>query len=562
MRALAAAVLWAFLARPAAGDLLLNEVLYDPDGADEGAEFVELWNPGDAPALLAGVTIEAGDGASGGAWTVVWSGSAPDTVAPHAPWLIPGASLVGTMQNGPDAVRLLRGGVVLDLLGYGPLTTPSLFEGAPAPDAPSGESLARAADGVDTDVNADDWAVSSAPTPGRANHPETGLSFRVPPVALRPEVPWPGDVVVAAARVLCTGRRALAAGAWSVALEPAETPGVTLASADGPSIAPGESVDVPLSFRAPSIRGPFAVRALVRAAAPEGALLDSARLEARAGAGPAAVSEFAFRGPAGEWVEVECLEAVPDLGALALSDRTGRPARVDSSGARRGAPAGSRLVLAESPAALRSRYALPESLVLGLRDAWPVLNDSDGEDGQADVIRLFGPGGSLWDSVPYTASYSERGGSVERLGSDLPSAARDTWAESVDPSGATPGRPNSLGTAPPGSRSRGALIAAPVRALLRSGGEARTRVLLRLTAEARGRRLHIEVRDLRGRTRRVLAGGQRFAGEAVLAWDGRDDLGEPVPPGIYTVRAEADAEEAQPPRDTTLSIWVAEEAAP
>ena len=43
---LIAVSLLAPLLPPRAGaELLLNEILYDPAGPDEGMEFVELWNP-------------------------------------------------------------------------------------------------------------------------------------------------------------------------------------------------------------------------------------------------------------------------------------------------------------------------------------------------------------------------------------------------------------------------------------------------------------------------------------------------------------------------------------
>lgn len=562
MRLFLVAAVCALLAPPAAGDVLLNEVLYDPEGPDEGAEFVELWNPEDFPVSLEGISIEAGNGASPGSWALLWMGGPADSIPSHAPHLIAGSAVAGTMQNGPDAVRLTRDGAVLDLLGYGALLDPSMFEGSPAPDAPSGQSLARVGDGIDTGVNRDDWAVEPAPTPGRVNHPEIGIAFLKPAILLQPEVPWPGDAVAASVRVRCVGRRALGAGEWSVTLERSESPGLPLALAPGPPLAPGDSAAVPLPFRAPPARGPFVLRAVLRVSAAGVALLDTARVEVRAGPGPAVVSEFAFRGPIGEWVEIECVESISDLGALSLSDRSGRPMPIDRGGTPRSAPAGARLVLAESPASVRSRYALPDSVVLGLLGGWPPLNDADGEDGRADVIRLYDGGGPLCDAVPYGSSYADRGGSVERLAPDLPSAARGTWSESIDPSGGTPGRPNSLRVAPGGPGNRGALLAASARSVLRSGGEVRRPVLLRLTSEARGRRLRIDVRDLRGRTRRVLARGQRFAGEAALLWDGRDDGGEPVPPGIYVVRAEADAEDTLPPRATSLALWVAEEGAP
>jgi hypothetical protein len=559
LRLLLVVALLALSGRPAAGDVLMNEVLYDPAGIDEGAEFVELWNPGDAAASLAGVTIEAGDGATG-AWSEIWRGAAGDSIPPRAPYLVSGPALTGALQNGPDAVRLLRDGVVLDLLGYGPLATSAMYEGAPAPDAPSGQSLARRADGHDTDVNAADWAVEASPTPGRANHPEIGVAFRSPGLLLDPAVAWPGEPVAAVARVRCAGREGLPEGSWGVTLERAGTPGLPLAEATGGALAAGDSADLGLSWTAPPDRGAFRVRAVVRAFAAGSAPPDSAETEARSGPGDAVVGEFAFKGPAGEWVEIECLTPVADLGGLLLSDRAGRLVPVDAGGAPRPAPAGARYVLAESPASVRSRFALPESVVLGLGGPWPALNDADQADGRADIVRLFGPGATIWDAVPYASSYADRGGSVERLSPDLPSAARGTWAESIDPSGGTPGRPNSLSVAPGSGGRGGALLAAATRAVLRRGGAVARPVLLRVTAEARGRRLRIEVRDLRGRTRRVLARGQRFAGEAALLWDGRDDRGTPVPPGIYTVRAETEEENDAPARATVLALWVAEEA--
>src|SRR6185503_16128437 len=128
----------AYLSSPASADLVLNEVLYDPEGSDEGLEFVELWNPDSIVVPLAGVLVESGDGARPGAWTPLYSGAAGDSVPPRSAFLIQGAALLAAIQNGPDALRLSRSGAVLDLLGYGALTAAELFRGAPAADAPTG----------------------------------------------------------------------------------------------------------------------------------------------------------------------------------------------------------------------------------------------------------------------------------------------------------------------------------------------------------------------------------------------------------------------------------------
>src|SRR6185503_11335579 len=53
--------------------LVLNEVLYDPEGADEGLEFVELWNTDSIPVPLEGITLESGDGSRPGLWTTLYT---------------------------------------------------------------------------------------------------------------------------------------------------------------------------------------------------------------------------------------------------------------------------------------------------------------------------------------------------------------------------------------------------------------------------------------------------------------------------------------------------------
>ena len=68
---------------PASAGLVLNEILYDPEGPDEGAEFVELWNSDSIAVALEGVAVESGDGSRPGTWVTIFTGAATDTVAPH-----------------------------------------------------------------------------------------------------------------------------------------------------------------------------------------------------------------------------------------------------------------------------------------------------------------------------------------------------------------------------------------------------------------------------------------------------------------------------------------------
>ena len=65
---------------------------------------------------------------------------------------------------------LRSGAMVLDALGYGVFGPAEIFagEGAAAPDAPAGSSLARGFANVDSDDNLSDFVVQGAPTPGSA----------------------------------------------------------------------------------------------------------------------------------------------------------------------------------------------------------------------------------------------------------------------------------------------------------------------------------------------------------------------------------------------------------
>ncbi|HYJ31828.1 MAG TPA: lamin tail domain-containing protein [Candidatus Binatia bacterium] len=547
----------------ARADLVLNEVLYDPAGTDDGNEWVELWNPGPSPVALAGVVIETADGSRPDVWTAAYRGASADTIPPRAPFLV--RSLSSALQNGPDALRLVRDGVVLDLLGYGALEAASLSLGAPAPDAASGHSLARRVDGAGAQSNADDWEEEPAPTPGRANHPDERVALVPGGTSLDPVVPWPGETVVLRARIVNRGRLPLAASRWRLLAEweDASPSGagrgeaLPAAVARGVALAPGESASVDLRLEA-ATAGPLRVR--LRAAPAEGAapasdLADTAWISGRTLAAPAVVNEIEFHDAgAGEWVELWFRDVVPDVGALALSDGSSPPRPVARGAVPRAATAGTLLVIAQDPAAVRARYGLDSTTVLGLAGSWPALNDGDGPDGFADLVRVMGSDSIPCDVIRYDARAVSRGGSLERLSPDLPGHQPGTFGECVDPARATPGRPNSLRAPEGGFAPRGALLLASGR-LLRRGAD-RPPLLFRLTPEARGRSLVVQVYDLLGRRVRTLVAGQRYASEGAFAWDGRDAGGAWVRPGLYVVAAEAVAEDGRGPRRTAIPVAV------
>ena len=175
---LTAVSLWLFTGVAAGGPVTITEVLYDAVGGDQGGTFVELYGP---PGLsLVGYELEGVNGRGGGITHSVWLG---EFLIPEDGFLVL-ADLDSTgvtrvvnfdygianldFQNGPDSVRLMFGSTVADGLGYGDFGGGLVFagEGLPAPDAPSGSSLARWSAGVDTDQNSLDFKVDETPTPG------------------------------------------------------------------------------------------------------------------------------------------------------------------------------------------------------------------------------------------------------------------------------------------------------------------------------------------------------------------------------------------------------------
>lgn len=559
-------------AEPARADLVLNEVLYDPAGPDDGAEFVELWNPDSLPRDLAGVAIEVADGARPGVWTAIFRGAPGDTITTGGVYLVAGPALSASMQNGPDAVRLTRGALVLDRVGYGELTAPELFEEMPAPDVASGHSLARREDGSDTDQNAGDWEDEVTPTPGRANHPRVRIALAPGSVRVDPVVSWAGEEVSLRALVRNRGRLPVEAPMWQMVVERADAPD-TLASPPrggallpaavhaGVTLAPGESAWVETTFLA-GRDGPF--QAVARVAPKDGVtategLADTAFVAARTRASPTVIQEIAFRDAgAGEWVELWIREPVADVGQFSLADASSSPRTIARGETPRPLGAGVIMVVAQNPQAVRARYGLDSTLVLGVAGGWPSLNDSNGDAGFADVVRVVAADGYPSDVVPYDARSVTRGGTLERLSPDLPGHVAGSWAECIDPARATPGRTNSLRAPGGGPGTRGALLAASARVLRRSDGAAP--LLLRLTQDARGRSLRVQVLDLIGRRVRTLVRDQRFASEGAFVWDGRDGSGAWVPPGLYVITAEAAPEKGRGPRRTAIPVAVVPES--
>jgi Lamin Tail Domain len=186
----------------ARAQVALSEVFYDATGADDGFEWIELWNESDTPVELAGFSLGWGGSTylSGGValsgvvaardyFVVGGPESTPDNASPVFDLAF---DLEGDLQNSgatADGVALFdvpveevtAETVPLAAVIYGDENSSGLLDETGLPgsanvaDAPGGSSIERGIDGV--------WRVQEAPTPGAPPRP----------------VPEPSGVALAAA---------------------------------------------------------------------------------------------------------------------------------------------------------------------------------------------------------------------------------------------------------------------------------------------------------------------------------------------------------------------------
>jgi hypothetical protein len=234
-----------------------------------------------------------------------------------------------------------------------------------------------------------------------------------------------------------------------------------------------------------------------------------------------------------EWIEIFNAgdEAAP-LSLVTLEDARGRPVRLEAPETPLEA-GGYRVVAASAAKLLASHPDLDSVRVLSLDGTWPILNDSDGSSGYADLVVLRGAGGAVLDSVVYYARWlGAPGVSLERVDAFTSSSLASNWSPSVDDSSSTPLRLNSLSLRAD-ERDRGALLV-PREPVFADAGKP---PVIAWHLEEPGA-IAIELFDLSGRSVRLLKPLEESATVGRVVWDGRDDTGRVVPSGVYLVLLE------------------------
>jgi hypothetical protein len=519
----------------------INEILYDPSGADAGREFIELYNPDSTSQELHGWSLEAGNGAQPGDWRRQWEGGAPDRIGPRGFFLIAGAAFEGVadarapldMQNGPDAVRLRAPSGWTDRVGWGELEHEEFFEGVPAPDAPSGSTLARIPDGLDRDDNRSDLRICPQPTPGRANAGAGGIDIDqvrcVPPIL---DAGGTGELSVT---VTDGGSEIVDLGELRWVLD---GPGLRVDVRRAPvgMIRPGESAVFVWALRPLASEGAASVR--ISLTGPGGE-----RSEALApvwiGRGEVWISEIQYdpSGSDGEWIELAFGGTEPiDLAGWQIRDASGRGSTI-GPGPVMFEPRGCALV-AESPGGLRASWPeLSPEAILPRTGGWPSLNNSlDRELGYADQILLLEADGTPVDYVNYVPGDLDGGGvSLERWIEASRLIDPFVLVPCASPRGSTPGF---TGWVPPQGSLGGSGIRPDPNPFFagREGGPRLCRIVLSAPFDG-PRQVTADIFSLTGERVATLVAGARTSGPVVLAWDGCRADGRFLPTGLYLVRA-------------------------
>lgn len=237
------------------------------------------------------------------------------------------------------------------------------------------------------------------------------------------------------------------------------------------------------------------------------------------------ISEFCAspetNGP-GEWVELyNTMDISIPITNCALGDSvsysTMLPSHVRAIGAHE------YIVVCERPSDFADWY--PDfSGNLFQVNTWRELNNS------GDKIRFRGAGGEVIDSLTFTGMPTDNL-SRERLTLAPSFSDPSNWATSVDPSGATPGRANSVNAATAGPLR----VDVTPNPVFRSAGQT-ARIDYQLEI---GESLTLKIYDRAGRVVRTIA-DEIPSATGFVEWNGTDDDGHQLMPGPYVLLARSE----------------------
>jgi hypothetical protein len=252
------------------------------------------------------------------------------------------------------------------------------------------------------------------------------------------------------------------------------------------------------------------------------------------------INEFLYEPLSGYGEFVELINGggrVIDLEGWSVRDgsaNAGESRRFTFAGGGEGVGPGELFIVAEDT----SLFGLFPSLADGGVRIFLLGGSSLGLNNGGDSIIVCDPTGRSVDSLLYDPSWhnpsilDHRGRSLEKLAPGLASEDARSWSTSLDPAGATPGRPNSLSTPLPVRHSRLSFSPNPFSP---DNDGVDDFVIVHYEVPVPTAAITLTVYDVRGRmVRRLLAAGAA-APRGDIVWDGRDEGRGVARVGIYVV---------------------------
>ena len=228
-----------------------------------------------------------------------------------------------------------------------------------------------------------------------------------------------------------------------------------------------------------------------------------------------------------EWIEIYNREGIPvSLCGWAFTD-SDSTVRFIITDEKVFLPPGGYVVVAKDPVNVEMSYGLEPDDVLSPDGGFPSLNDG------GDSVTLYDEHGILLDRVTYGKDMDGGAGiSMERIDAEISGLSPDNWGNSNHYLGATPGRENSLNVA--GSTGGKGLHLSPNPFSPDNDGHD-DRMKITSKTVFRHSWTDLTLFDIDGRIVRRLAVHVETGQECSFLWDGMDDRGRELPPGMYIV---------------------------
>jgi len=507
------------------GNVVINEIMYDPVGTDTGYEWIELYNNGETDIDLEGSKLQM----AGSTFSTVFT--FPHYILRAGRFVLIGEQNITqavfitplVMQNGGDAtdgVRFISADnsytdtVLYDSPNNNNLTDDSGNVGTSfAPDVAPGFSLARIADGRDTDNCEADFIAEANPTPGLPNR-------------------FPIDYALSGTEVLFTeGMFHLHTNIENRSPADCDTLTINLiVSLNGEQLhafniqpVPAEEAvyfSTPLSIDN-SCLGVLRVDLVLH----NDIDLSNNFWTMQWGdpeLSSVCINEILYDPAAGnqEWIELYVPPFCSGLSGLTIIDAANNSVQISLPSL-----CPEYLVVCRDQASLLLRYPdCPPSNVLQV-SFLPILNN----DG--DIILLKDSYGVVIDSMSYIGISNKKDVSLERY---VNPDSTVTWHYCYSEVGGTPGQANSA-PPPPSELDPGSvkIVGSPFNPML--GESMRLQYNFVDVANA----INCHVYDLNGIKRHTIASGLSVGTTGELIWNGKDNHGKPLPRGIYVLLVEA-----------------------